>query len=80
MKGNLPGLNDMLYEQLERLNDDDLQGDELEVQLKKTKMINDVARTIVTNSNLIYKAARYAEEFGTTTEAERKLLGSDRKE
>ena len=79
MRGNLPGLNEMLYEQLERLNDDDLQGDELEAQLKKTKMINDVARTIVTNSNLIYKAARYADEFGNT-EAERKLLGSDRKE
>lgn len=78
MKANLPDLNNLLFEQLERINDDDLTGEELKTQLEKSRMINDVARTIVSNSALIFKAARYADEFGDTQGL--RLLGSDKEQ
>ena len=74
MKANLPDLNNLLFEQLERINDDELNGEELQAQLAKSKAINDIARTIVSNSALIFKAAKYADdtgEIGTSV----KLLG-----
>ena len=77
MKSNLTSLNDMLYEQLERINDDDLKGDELKEQLAKSKMINDVAKTIVANSTLMFRAIKYADENGI--EDETKLLEVDRR-
>jgi len=80
MRANLPDLNNLLFEQLERINDDDLTGEDLRIQLEKSKMINDVARTIVSNSALMLKAARYADEFtdelGDRTSV--RLLGSDK--
>lgn len=77
MKSNLTSLNDMLYEQLERINDDDLKGEELKEQLAKSKMINDVAKTIVANSTLMFRAIKYADENGI--EDETKLLEVDRR-
>lgn len=77
MKSNLTSLNDMLYEQLERINDDELKGDELKEQLAKSKMINDVAKTIVANSTLMFRAIKYADENGI--EDETKLLEVDRR-
>jgi len=78
MKANLPDLNDLLFEQLERINDDDLTGEELKVQLEKSKMINDVARTIVSNSALMLKAARVADEYETGDGTGRRLLGCNK--
>lgn len=76
MKANLMDLNSLLYEQLERINDDELKGEELDEQLKKSKAINDVAKTIVQNSMLVFRAARYAEENGVTG-VETRLIGAD---
>jgi hypothetical protein len=64
MKANLGDMNNVLFEQLERLNDDDLTGEELENQLKKSKAIGGIAAIIVQNSTLILKAAKYAEDSG----------------
>lgn len=58
MKANLKDLNDILFEQVERLNEDDLKGEELETQLKKAKAIKEVASTIICNSALIMNAAK----------------------
>lgn len=62
MKANLMDLNNVLFERIERLNDDDLVGDELENELKKSKAIGGIASTIVQNSSLILRAVRYEEE------------------
>jgi len=77
MKANLPDLNNLLFEQLERINDDELSGAELEAQLAKSKAINDIARTIVSNSALILRATQYADDFGENVTSI-KLLGSDK--
>lgn len=49
-------LNEYLFEQIERLNQPDLAGDELEVEMRKTDAVINVAKTIVSNAELVLKA------------------------
>lgn len=49
-------LNDHLFETLERLNDEELQGDDLERELRRAKAITGVASQIVANGQLVLKA------------------------
>lgn len=64
MKNSIIDLNNYLYEQLERLNDDDLTDAELEKEIKKSKAVTDVARVIIDNANLAFKTIKYREEAG----------------
>lgn len=64
MKNTLTDLNNILFEQIERINDDELKGDKLEEQLKKTKTVNDIAKTIVSNANLELQAIKHMDEYG----------------
>lgn len=66
MKNTLQHLNNDLYEQLERINDDDLKGEELETQLKKTKTITKIAGTIIQNNKLILDGIKQLSEAGYT--------------
>lgn len=56
VKNKLVNLNDHLFEQLERLNDEDLTGDELIEEINRSKAITDVATKIIDNGNLVLKA------------------------
>lgn len=57
MKNTMADLNNILFEQIERINDDDLTGDELKEALKKAETINGIAATIVTSANVQVRAA-----------------------
>lgn len=58
MKANLKDLAAVLFEQIERLNDDELHGDDLEEQLKKSKAIGATAATIVKIADVTLTAAK----------------------
>jgi hypothetical protein len=47
MKNKMSDLNYILFEQLERINDDELRGDALDEQLKKSKMIAAISSNII---------------------------------
>ena len=79
MKANLMDLNNVLFEQIERLNDDDLVGEELENELKKSKAIGGIASTIVQNSSLILRAVRYEEESRADPQLPKLFIGEDKK-
>lgn len=64
MKNKLTDLNNHLFEQLERLNDEDLTGDDLETEIERSKAITQVARTIVDNGRLVLDAHKHADEYG----------------
>lgn len=66
MKNKLSDLNNYLFEELERLNDDEtLQNDDnLEKEIKRSKAITQVANTIVQNANVILKAKIHCDQFG----------------
>lgn len=47
MKNKLTDLNDYLFAQLERLSDEELQGEELNLEIQRAKSIADIATNIV---------------------------------
>ena len=58
MKNTLQDLNNHLFAQLERLNDEDLTDEQLEHEIKRSKSVVCVAHTIVDNTRVqvdIYK-------------------------
>lgn len=67
MKKDLNALNDYLFEQLERLNDDEaLKEEALEKELKRAKAITSVSTAIVNNARLVLDARKYSDEMGVS--------------
>lgn len=64
MKNTLGDLNNHLFAQLEKLGDDDLTGEELESELKRTDAICDISEQIIKNGELQYKAMKHMDEYG----------------
>lgn len=64
MKNTLSDLNDYLFEQLERLNDDDLTEEQLERELKKTDSIVKVSEKIIETGELAFKTMQHMDQYG----------------
>lgn len=63
MRNKLGDLNNHLFEQLERLNDEDLKGDKLNSEIKRARAISSVATKIIENGNLIIKGQKFIQEY-----------------
>jgi hypothetical protein len=66
MKNKIINLNDHLFETLERLNDEDLKGEELTAEINRAKAVSDIATTIISNADLMLKAQKQYKEYGIT--------------
>ena len=79
MKNNLQDLNNYLFEELERLNDDEQLMDEekLDKEIKRSKAITNVAQTIINNANLVLNAKKHSDEFGNKKEMPKMLITND---
>lgn len=53
MKNTLVDLNNHLFEQLERLNDEELRGEDLKDEIIRAKSISDIASKIIDNANTV---------------------------
>ena len=52
MKNNLEALNNHLFEEMERLNDDDLTAEQLQQEIERSKAMANIATKIIDNANL----------------------------
>ena len=57
-KNKLSNLHDHLFEQLERLNDDDLKGDDLEAEIERAAAMSGVAKQIINVGSLALKSQK----------------------
>lgn len=64
MKNKLSDLNDHLFMQLERLGEEDLTPEQIEIEAKRAEAIVEVADRIVGNAALQLKAAALLVEHG----------------
>ena len=60
MKNNLVSLNDYLFEELERLNDDETlkEEDNFKKEMNRSKAISQVAKNIIDNANVMLEAKK----------------------
>lgn len=64
MKNTLTDLNNYLFEQLERLNDDNMTDEQLERELRKTDSIVKVSERIIQNGELAFKTMQHLDNYG----------------
>ena len=64
MKNTLTDLNNYLFEQLERLNDDELTPEELDRELQKTDSIVKISEKIIENGELAFKTMKHLDDYG----------------
>ena len=57
MKNKLTDLQDHLFSLMEKLNDDDLKGDDLETEIRRSEAFSHLAVIAVKNAELITKCA-----------------------
>lgn len=64
MRNTLTDLNNHLFMQIERLNDEDIQGEKLQEEIARAKAISNIAAQIVNNGALVLDAQRFMHEYG----------------
>lgn len=77
MKNTLGDLNNHLFMQLERLNDEDIKGEELQEEINRAKAVTSIASQIISNANIVLQAKKIeAETLGRdNTEIPKMLEG-----
>ncbi|MGZ9806913.1 hypothetical protein ACTMNS_02750 [Staphylococcus haemolyticus] len=75
MKNTLSDLNNHLFEQLERLNDEDLTREDLQQELQRSKAVSSIAQNIINNGSLVLQAQKFRDEKLDANSKLPKLLG-----
>ena len=70
-RNTLGDLNNHLFEQLERLNDEDLSGEKLQEEMSRAKAITGLASQIIANGTLVLKGREFQLEYGIEVEGDR---------
>ena len=75
MKNTLSDLNNYLFEQLERLQDDSLDESGLDKEIQRSEAVQKVAKTIIDNGQLALQAKKHLDEYGQVYKVELPMLG-----
>lgn len=63
MKNTLGDLNNHLFAQLEKINDDDLNGEALDAEIKRTEAMAKISEQIIKTGELQFKAMQHMDEY-----------------
>lgn len=74
MKNKLSDLNNHLFAQLERLGDENLDGEKLEDEIKRSKAVSSIAKGIISNGKLLLESKKYFDEMGLKAEQQPEIL------
>lgn len=74
-KTTLNDLNEYLFQELDRLTNDDLSAEELDKEIKRSDALQKVAKTIIDNVTLALQAKKHLDEYGKGDRVELPMLG-----
>lgn len=66
MKNKLVDLNNHLFEMIERLNDDELNNDELEKEIKRANAMSSISKQIIDNAKVELEATKLVLDYSRT--------------
>lgn len=72
-KNKVSDLNNHLFEQMERLNDEDLTPEALAIEIKRADAMTDIASAIIDNAKLALKAQKYRVKQATEVNCDTRL-------
>jgi hypothetical protein len=70
MKNTLGDLNNHLFAQLERLNDEDIKGEDLKEEIERSKAVMGIAKNIIDTGSLVLQGQKF---IGDRMNADAKL-------
>ncbi|PKM70120.1 MAG: hypothetical protein CVU86_07105 [Firmicutes bacterium HGW-Firmicutes-11] len=79
MRNKLTDLNNYLFEQLERLNDDDLTPEELEKEIRRSNAVTKIGQVVINNANILLEAKKHLDAFSGDTSVLPDILKLDNK-
>lgn len=62
MRNKLVDLNNHLFEQLEKLSDDELKGEELREEINRSKQIENIAKQVINNGRLVLDTQKFVDD------------------
>lgn len=74
-RNTLGDLNNHLFMQMERLNDDDLTIEELEKEKDRARAMSEISKSIINNANLVLQAKKFKDDAMDTNADIRMLEG-----
>lgn len=63
-KTTLNDLNEYLFQELDRLTNEDLSEEDLDKEIKRSEALQKVAKTVIENGALALQAKKYVDEYG----------------
>ena len=76
MKNTLTDLNNYLFEAIERLNDDELNDEQLDKEIKRSKAVQEIAKAIIANGELALNAQKHYDAYGKDITVESPLIAT----
>lgn len=75
MANNLTNLNDILFDQIRKLENDDLSDEAFEKEIKKSEQLTKLSVVVLNNAKLALDAQKQFDEYGTGRSVDIPLLG-----
>lgn len=74
-KTTLNDLNEYLFQEMDRLTNEDLSAEELDKEIKRSDALQKIAKTVIDNGSLALHAKKYLDEYGQGDNVELPLIG-----
>ena len=71
----LNDLNEYLFQEMDRLTNEDLSAEELDKEIKRSDALQKIAKTVIDNGALALQAKKYLDEYGQCGKVELPLIG-----